>query len=329
MLALAALTALAAAPAPPTVALQYDEISRILMSPATPPPPGQFGDDYQLAMSASPPPSMPAHRRGGFGALGAMMGGAMPGGDPSSAMSAMNVMRTGRLTRYTLYPSKGWVRTDDPIAHTAVIAKCNEHQYITLDMNAKTYTIAQTEPAQNCFPMSMGPRQSRGAPRAEAPSEPGTEDLTVTATSKDLGPLAIDGIATRGTASTISVSMANATGSCAKGNGSASIASTTYISTIHGPRPYCLLSNAPAIPSSPMEALSRGGCQPTVHGHADINFDLGNIERLTLYSLMSMESSEGRGRQFNMLTERGHVAFLVPRDADPLFSIPPDFTEAK
>lgn len=324
--ALAGLCVLAAAPAPPPVALQYDEISRMVLAPATPPPPGNFADDYQAATSVTPMPSMPP-RRHGFGALGAMMGGAM--GDPSAAMGMMNEMRAGRLVRYTVYPSKGWIRTDDPIARTAVIAKCAQHQYITLDLAAKTYTIADTEPQTNCFPM-MQQHEGRGGPPHEDES-PGTEDITVDATTKDLGPLTIDGIATKGTASNISVTTANATGSCSR-SGNADLSTTTYMSSIHAPRAFCLLANAPAVPTSAMQAMSRGGCTPTVHGHADMTFDLSNVTNLAMYSLITMQAEDARrggSRQVGMLTERGHVAWLSQGDADPLFAIPPDFTEAK
>src|SRR5271155_1691292 len=177
--------AVAATPTP--VALQYDEITRMVMPPATPPAPGSFQVDFQAIMSnatattASAPGSEPAsptpapHHHGLGSLVGSIMSGTVPesnggessGGDQgdqgSGAMAGMGGMgggqqmrqrmRMGTLTRLAYY--KGWIRTDDPVMQTATISKCQEHQFISLDLAKKTYRITNTQPA--CHPMPNMP----------------------------------------------------------------------------------------------------------------------------------------------------------------------------
>jgi len=334
ILILVAFTAIAAAPKPtptPTpVAIQYDEIQRMVMAPATPPPPESFQDIYKEIMAnaqSGSAPSQPQAPRG----LGAMMGGMMGGHggapDMSGQMSMMNMMKTGRLTRWTYYWVKQWVREDDPVAQTATITKCAQHQIIHLDLAKKTYAIVTTgtngcPPAGESAPPAMGPPGMRGQENAA----PGTMDVTIDNNAKDLGPKVLDGIQTTGSSSDLSVVMSNATGSCK--NGSSQMSQVVYISNIDKPRAYCPLpARRGALPSSPTEAVSRGGCVPTMHGNTSgMGAMMGKGTKLEMYSLMTMESN---GRQFGSLTERGNVSWLYQPQTDPLFAIPPDFTEAK
>ncbi|HET9029183.1 MAG TPA: hypothetical protein VFN49_03330, partial [Candidatus Aquilonibacter sp.] len=245
-------------PTPTPVALQYDELSRMVLAPATPPPPGSFQDDYKLAMT---PPSnvaeqpTPPKRHGGLGNLlnAAMnpMGAAvdqasenaadrmaqnMMGPAMGASMQMMNMLRNGHVVRYTYYWSKSWVREEDPVAQMATISKCRQHQFITLDLAKKTYRISDTTP-KGCDTM---PQQSasRSAPtvRNEAP---GTVDMTVSANAKSLGPKTLDGIHTNGSNHDFQMAMTNATGSCH--NGAMLMTMTSYVSGIRKPRAYCPL----------------------------------------------------------------------------------------
>ncbi len=128
-------------------ALQYDEIVRVIVGQATPPPPGSFQTD--LAAIMNPPPAQtaqqPARKHGLGNLLGAVLSGQNPieaaAGDaadnaltnamggmlgPLNAFSAF--MHQGKLARYALY--KGWERVDDLGAHTATITKYDRHQII-------------------------------------------------------------------------------------------------------------------------------------------------------------------------------------------------------
>ncbi len=332
--------AVAATPTPTPVALQYDEISRVIMAPATPPAPGAFPTDYQLAMSAAPPPATPANvatpaprPHGIVGSLSGVIpgmpggsntgegppggaGGAGPGmnGSSSGSMGMMNMMRTGHVVRYTFYYTKGWIRQDDPVAQTATISKCNEHIFITLDLAKKTYTQSSTQASSDCFQMPMSGASGRGGGNAQ----PGTEDLTIDATSQNLGPKTLDGIPTNGASSDLTMASTNATGSCQ--NSQYSMSQVAYISNITKPRAYCLLAAAP----DPTHT-TQGGCKPTLHGSGSMNF---NSTKLEMYLLMNTTPPQSRGHSVGMLTERGHVTWLLKPQADPLFVVPAGFTPA-
>lgn len=284
--------AVAATPTP--AALQYDEINRMALPPATAPPPGSFPVDYQAVLTA------------GNG------GGDDTAGMPEAARKMMQRMKVGQLSRYAYY--KGWIRTDDPAAQTAVIEKCQEHQYINLDLAKKTYTITTTQPPCPSAIPAMNANMMGGAPA----EQPGTVDMTMSGTSKNLGPLSIDGIATIGADNNMTMTMANSTGSCQNGNMNMSM--TKYVSAIHVPRPFCPL---PRTMTAGGMAQRSGGCQPRMHFTGTGNA-MSDGDRLVMYSLMNTNLG---GRGAAIVIERGNVKWFSGADADALFSIPPDFTK--
>ena len=284
--------AIAAAATPTPAALQYDEINRIAVAPATAPPAGSFPADYQALMAAG-------------------NGGGEPG-LPEAARKMMQRMKVGALSRYAYY--KGWIRTDDPLAQTAVIEKCQERQYINLDLAKKTYSITTTQPPCPSAMPSMGGDMG-GSPQAQ----PGSVDMTMTGTSKSLGPLTIDGIATVGSDNTMSMAMTNATGSCQ--NGSFNMAMTKYVSLIHVPRAYCPL---PRTMSAGGMAQRNAGCDPRMHFSGTGNV-MNDADRLVMYSLMNVNGRGPGGAA--IVVERGNVKWFGGPDADALFAIPADFTK--
>ena len=235
-------------------------------------------------------------------------------------MDAINAMRKGTLTRYAYY--KGWLRTDDVAHQTAVISKCQEHQYITLDLAKKTYTMTNTKPACNTTPqMPMGPH----APQVENEA-PGTVDMTVTNSVQNLGPLTIEAIETNGYDNTLQMSMTNATGSCS--NNSMGMNMEQYISKIPLPHQYCPLPQG-ANSSDPSSIVVHGGCKPTMHtsGNATGVFDM---DKLVMFSKMTFAPAGGESRMggFAQITERGNVKWSSGAAAEALFTIPPGFTKA-
>ncbi|HET9030783.1 MAG TPA: hypothetical protein VFN49_11475, partial [Candidatus Aquilonibacter sp.] len=253
-----------------------------------------------------------------------MMGPAM-----GASMQMMNMLRNGHVVRYTYYWSKSWVREEDPVAQTATISKCRQHQFITLDLAKKTYRISDTTP-KGCDTM---PQQSasRSAPtvRNEAP---GTVDMTVSANAKSLGPKTLDGVHTNGSNHDFQMAMTNATGSCH--NGAMLMTMTSYVSGIRKPRAYCPLVTPKYVASEPGDIV-RGGCKPTFKATASGNVMNRSSDFLEMYVLTSMsggdtiEQARANAGKFNQLLERGNVAFLYRTQADPLFEIPPGFTEMK
>jgi hypothetical protein len=329
--------AIAATPTPTPVALQYDQISRMIIPPATPPAPGQFQMDY-AAIVGSPAPAASAgdvatptpapKRHGGLGGLlGAVVSGATGDNDndsmnplASAAMGAVDRMRKGSLTRYTYY--KGWLRTEDVMAQTVVISKCQAHQYITLDLAQKTYTLTDTKPACNTTPqMPTGPHRTTVENEA-----PGTADLTITNSVQTLGPLTIEQIATTGYDNTMQMTSANATGSCSDSN--AGMNMEQYISKIPIPHAYCPLPQS-AMTDNPTSVVVHGGCKPKIHTSGN-GAGMLEMDKLVMFSKMGFSAGSGDAHMagFAAVTERGNVKWYSGAAADALFTIPPGFTKA-
>ncbi|MBV9717765.1 MAG: hypothetical protein JOZ77_00435 [Candidatus Eremiobacteraeota bacterium] len=297
-------TAVAAMPTPTPVALQYEEISRFLIGAATPPPPGVFQDDRAAIVAAA---NAPAPNAGIFGNIAGV----------GQAMRAARSIQAGFLSRYTYY--NNWVRTDDIVNQTAIIVKCNLHQYIQLDLAHHTYRISSSVPATQAM---SGPMSHAQTPISGA-TEPGTMDLTIGATRENLGPKTIEEIPTHGDSSNLTMAMTNATGSCKNSNFSMNV--IEYISSILVPRAYCPLPRTGG-PISAQEYVTRGsGCVPRMHGSGV--GALNNGDRLAMYRLMSMGAGATDGRSFKSLVEAGNVRWLDRPEAEALFSIPPGFTQ--
>ena len=295
--------AVAAAATPTPAALQYDEINRMIIPPATPPAPGTFQADYQ-ALSA------PQDSRHG---LGAVMNNVM--GNPQEMMQRIS---RGNLVRYTFY--KGWIRTDRMIEQQATIEKCEQHQYITLDLNRKTYSIQDTQPP--CPTPSGMPAQAGGGDSSHP--QGGTADITMSGTSKDLGALSIDGIATVGYDQDMQMKTTNATGSCRDNN--FSMTQTKYVSQVRVPRPYCPLPKTMST-GGMMARSSGGGCEPRMHVSGTLA-GMNDADRLVMYLRMVFGQADSpNGGGMNMVVERGNLKWFSGPDADALFVIPAGYSK--
>lgn len=319
-IAFSIISASAAAP-PKYVGLQYDEISRMVLAPATAPPPGTFADAYQKILADAPPvsanPAPPPRRGGLFGGLLSGMSGAEQNAQ-QAAGQMQNSLADGTLARLAYY--NGWVRTDNVTANTATIDKCAQHQVIQLDLAHKTYKVADTQGGNtpDCVtPAAPYGRQTNGAP--------GTEDLAFTSNSVNLGPKTLQGIPTVGSTDTTGMATTNATGSCS--NGSFKIQNERYVSKVAVPRRICPLPRGGA-PSSPVDMVAQGGCKPNMKGVVSGAYWMRSSDRLEMYNRMTMLSGESAG-QFQSVTQRGNVLWLTKPQADALFSIPLDFTQAQ
>jgi hypothetical protein len=348
IVAIVACIALGARASGAPVGLQYDEIARVAIGQATPPPPGAFKADLAAINNASsdqtaqqPPPK----KRGLLGAIltgdpiGALSGDAMDnmaakamGGFMGSMNKYMAFIKQGKVAHYTFY--NGWERVDDVAEQTATITKLDRNQIIELNLKNKTYrTIDPTaHVAEAEAPRAEHERHSREP--AEQPQEPGTAVVDFSRRGTALGPEVLDGIPTTGFGNTVTLSMAQATGSCR--NGSFSIASTQYYSKFAEPqiaaagRPATLAERPAArVPTDPRSMVTQGGCTPTFTVHnSGPNPPVG---RFMMYSNVSMQPQAGsdtNGSSFAFVTERGNVQSL-PSSAASLFEIPADFTPEK
>ncbi|NNM98900.1 MAG: hypothetical protein HKL91_03765 [Candidatus Eremiobacteraeota bacterium] len=312
-------------PTPTPVALQYDQITRMLMPAATAPPPGSFDESYQQLMAiadATPSPS-PAHH--GFSGLGGMLARGMMKhaiGAADSLPSMMAMMRDGSLERVTFY--KKWVRTDLPLQHTATIEKCDRHETIYLDLAKKTYRVVKD--GEGCGGATVTPAPMGNMPGNMTNMAPGTATMTLSTTQRDLGTKMLEGFRTHGTQARIAMTTTRATGSCH--NGSSGMTIVRYISGIDRWRAYCPLPSASGMPPlSVSGAIDRGGCKPQVvtKGGAAVGLMSGG-GKLALYRLMEMQA--GSGESVGSLLERGNIRWLYRPEAKRLFSIPSDFTPA-
>ncbi len=302
----------AAATATPA-ALQYDEISRPLVPPNTPPPPGNFAADYQAAATAQTP------KPHGFNPFTAM----------HDAQEMMKAVSAGRVTRYAFY--NGWIRRDDVNAQTATIEKCDRHQYITLDLAKRTYSIStQTPPCPT-------PAQYPGAPPTQGGEGAGTVDITMKATTNGLGPMTIEGLDTTGVDRAIELKMSNATGSCRSAmNGMDVIMNARqYVSQVAVPRRFCPLPQSTSLTDMFTRYGMGNGCKPTFHSEqgGDAAAPLMGLESggktLVLYSssTLGVPNAPKQAGGFGMLVERGNVKWLTGAQAQGLFEIPAGFTQ--
>ncbi len=324
------LLAVAATPTPAPVALQYDEITRTIVAPATPPAPGGFSDAYKLAMSARPMQraesssiETPTLKSKGIVGGGAELIPGEPGGSNTvesitdtvsngasngAATSSLGPivsreMGAGYVVRYTFYFAKGWMRADYPFAQIAAIAKCDEHVLITLYLASKTYR----QSSNDC---------SGGLP-------PSTEDLTVEATAPaDLGSQTIDGISTTGSTVDMTMTASNATGVC--GNVQLRFTRVAYVSKIPKPQAHYPPAWAPPLGADPAHQVVPG-CEPMLHG-SEASQSAAVSSALEMYVLTNYIESQGIVRH---VIERGHVTVLDPSAADPLFEVPAGFIAAR
>ncbi|HEX5274133.1 MAG TPA: hypothetical protein VFW34_02525 [Candidatus Rubrimentiphilum sp.] len=319
-----AVSIIAAAAAPPKyVGLQYDEIARMVIAPATAPPPGTFADAYQKILADAPAAgtSTPAPRRGGLfgGLLSSISNASAQAEEAGNQMQA--AINDGTLTRLAYY--NGWVRTDNIVAKTAVIDKCDRHQAIELDLARKTYKLIDTS-SSGVAAACVAVQQPMGLPQ-RVNEAPGTVDLTVTSKSVNLGPRTLQGIPTHGSTDTTQMAMTNATGSCT--NGSFGAENERYVSNIAVPRRMCPLPKGGG-PATPVDMVVQGGCKPTMHGSATGMYWMRTGDKLEMYNRMTMLSGQSAG-QFQSVMQRGNVVWLTKPQADALFSIPPGFTQAQ
>ena len=300
--------AVAATPTP--AALQYDEIMRTVLPPATAPPAGSFSADYAVAAAATPIPPL---QKPNFGMM------INPAAARAYAEKMQAMANAMHLARYTYY--RGWIRRDDPVTQTATIEKCDKHQYVKLDLAKRTYTSIDESAA--CASVPAQPMMPPAAPEQE---QPGTVDVSATVNNASLGPLTLDGVATTGWNRDVEVKLSNATGSCR--NADLKMSLVQYVSSIKVPHRFCPL---PRGRMSPLAAagVAPGGCTPKIDPAHSFDIEsaglgVGSGGELVMFSTMS--AGGARGQSFGMFVERGNVRWLGGHDAAALFEVPAGFT---
>jgi len=285
-------------PKPTPVGLQYAEITRMAVPPATPIPVGAFQADY--AAIVNPGTESAAGVDEETAAAMKAMGIKMP--------ASMNSMMSGKLLRYAFF--KGWIRVDDLVAHTPERRKCDVHQFIELNLQKKTYRVGDR---------SLMDQEVSGAGRGPEANASGTITMAMTRKGAPLGPQTIDNVKTNGFTMMTSMNITQATGGCGE-KGAVSMVETQYVSGIHQPRAFCPM-RATGMPYS-------GSCKPSITSHA--SGAVPPSDRLVMYSKMASlppGSTDPNSAVGAFVMERGNVKVLFLPDAQALFAIPADFTK--
>jgi len=298
----AALTVGASAQAALASGLAFDSVTKFQEANGSPEPPGNFAPDFAAAASA---PSSGSTSSGPFG-LGAAM---------AKAQAAMAMFRTGTAERHYVAGAK--IRIDNVATHTAQITDCSARTLTTLDLLKREYTVVSLDQPST----SAGPSHP-GAPRR---SSSDNLKMKMQLTSRSLGPLRIDGIATSGYQSNLNTTVTNSAGQTQ----SFDMSTTGYYTAIDEPATYCGgFANATPGPGS----MAMGEYQMAMHAlslsKSNSRFTVSQsgpaipVGKLALYELAATGSRTGG---FDILIERGNVRPIS--NNDPIFGIPPGFTK--
>jgi len=308
--------------------LAYDELNKVVMAGQGSGPPeagtyanGSFGADFQAAVNTGGPPKA---SHGLFSAISNAV---------AAGQQAMNMVKNG--TPSTHYFLNGWERNDDPIAKTATIYRGDLKQIIHLDLGKKTYyieTMGEKMGAETPPPMPSG---SQGP---QAPPEPGTAKMTISASTAALGPKTLDSQPTQGYKMSFKMAVTEATGSCK--NGSFQTSMTEFISQF--PEPMVGTPSGKVIPRKsaldPQKMVVKPGCKPTITANAKVGATPPS-GMLALWMFMDMSGAMNSaqpnntqsatpppGGSFGFIVERGNVRTLGASDKS-LFEVPAGFTQ--
>jgi hypothetical protein len=283
-----------------TNGVAFDQLQRVYLLGAEPPPVGSFDDLRATFNALGPSVEYPA----------------LPG-----TIAGISRMRDGVLLHYSFLGTLE--RVDDPVAQKATIGRPDKGEVDYLDLKAKTYTRLTGDAATALLQPNMM-QQVAGAIGAPATGpKRGTLAMTLDASTAPIAGVAFDGTATTGYRSNSKVS-ATATGQCPMI--SATVGITAYVDATR-PEPFVKPSSAFNI-NDITKAMGAIGCPATIVGAVPtpdpalsrfIVYERGDVT-LTLPSVPTPI-------QTATVIQRSHVVPLATTDA-ALFEIPAGFTGA-
>jgi len=282
----------------------YASVTRFASGGSGPAPaPGTFQADFQTASTPVSAPKMP------FG-LGKMVG---------SMQNATAMFKNGLAQRTYVGTTKE--RIDSVAAGTADITDCTARTITHLDLNAKTYSVTSMDQPQ--APSSGGGHSAPGP----APTDDGSK-YAIDMTTKALGPMTIEGVATNGYSINMKVTATKPTGETSSFNTEI----TTYYAGFAEPAFSCpghlnfTPAGGPAGPSLMQTQMIMGAMGSK--GNPRFTFTNSGPSvpggRFSMWQ-MSTFAGQGRGGAFNVVMERGNVSTVS--DGDPVFSVPAGFTK--
>jgi hypothetical protein len=302
-------------PAPAASGLAYGSVMKFEAgSGGTPPTPGTYRTDFDTAATPAAGGSTPHMPFG----LGHMM---------ARAQSAMAMFQNGIAEKH--YIGTNRERIDQVAAQTADITDCTARTITHLDLAKKTYSVVSLDGPAATAPPSGGGHRSAPGP---APTDDGTR-VTMTVSTRALGLLTIDGVATNGYETKITMTATNAAGESHTQN----MLMTAYYAALEEPHFACAERGmGPAIAAGPGAAslASLAMAMRALRTPAgDSRFTVTSsgpalpTGKLAMWQNVTMSATEqGHSGSIDIVTERGDLRAPLP-DSDPVFSVPPDFTK--
>jgi hypothetical protein len=286
--------------------LAWDSVTKMVMNAdASSLQPGDFDADYAAAASVQ----MPEQNGGG---IFAQMHQAMAAGQ-----GVQQMMQNGMAEKHYVAGSKE--RTDNVAQQTATITDCAARTITTLDLRRKTYKVVSMD-------QTSAPSGGSGRPSSSS-GDNGTR-VAITLTNTALGARQVGGQPTNGYRAEMTMTMTDSSGESTQ-----SAALLGYYSSIARPTATCF-SGVPMTGgrgagmmggyAQIMQALSGSGINP--------RFSVKQsgpplpLDRLSMYDAMTF-GAQGHGGGATFVTERGNVRQISADD--PIFGVPPDFTQAR
>ncbi len=313
-------SSLAPSSAVASTGLAYGSVTKFSMGSDTSegaPTPGSYRTDFT---TASTPQSTGSTPKVPFG-LGKML---------AKAQSAMAMFKNGTAEMHYIGTTKE--RVDELGSQTADITDCVARTITHLDLDKKTYSVTSLDQPQTSRPSSGGGKHSEPGPM---PTDDGTK-VAFVITTRALGPMKIEGLATNGYGTNVKMTVTKPTGESA----TTDMDITAYYAALDEPHFACPTpASAAAMPSGPAGASMANLAlamlaMRTPKGDPRFSVTTSGpptpASRFPMWQNVAMTgSASGGGRSngsINILSERGDLRAPLS-DADPIFGIPAGFTK--
>ncbi|MGH7707698.1 MAG: hypothetical protein ACREM6_07200 [Vulcanimicrobiaceae bacterium] len=299
--------------AAPSAGLAYDSVMKFQVGadPATLQP-GTFAADFATASAAKS--EQPSGRGGLLGHMKAAI---------AAAKSATEIFHNGSAEH--VYVAGLRRRTDVIATQSATILDCSARSETLLDMAKKTYRVVSLDAPST--PADTG--SHRGSSKPEPAATDDGSRYTLTVATKALGPETIEGTATSGYSSDITMTVTRPSGE----SQTSKMLLRAYYAATAQPQLSCY-RGVPATAGPPGQAAGSmagyGALMRALSTKGDSRFHVTStgpalpVGRLALFETVTFSGQRGSG--VTIETERGNVRPVAA--ADPVFSVPSDYTRA-
>ena len=291
--------------------LSYGSVTKFSAGGDAPAGPGSYRTDFETAanpQSAGSTPHAP------FG-LGKML---------AKAQSAVAMLKNGTAEKYYVGTTKE--RVDNIGMQTADITDCSARTLTHLDLDKKTYSVVSLDRPET----PAAPSGSHRSAPAPQPSDDGTK-VALAITTRALGPMTIDGVATNGYDTNVKMTATKPSGE----SSTSDMNVTAYYSAIEEPRFGCganrVATSAP--PGAAASLASIALAMKAMHTpKGDARFSVTSsgppvpTNRFSMWQSVVMMAGTQQKGGFSVITERGDVHAPIG-DSDPVFSVPAGFTK--